>query len=639
MPRRFLFTRGRQVLLLYLCSSIIATLTFFRIFRGLILKNQIESDKNIQKPKVPVPEVAFNKTFEHGVLQSFTKKPIITKMECEGSSAYERICKFTNLCYSPNSNRFFALSVDKNGLMKSWKLPEDNRLLDLTTVDDHNIFYFEFEEDPEYALRELAKSDMFYMLVSKKTYVFSRFVYNNIMHNLHDDFMGQYILHKKYSFSSNDTKIIDTDNFIFFTDGLIENPNDHLFATLSRHPFMYREYLKNTKSSSPPICFANAIVGNSKEGIWYDYGFYDEPQGPISKKVIVGKHAQEVANFLRSYYDLSLPDTSEINKLLKGLSLRKRIDMHKISKNYYISIFSRTLDRLILNEKDLMTYLENMLGLPVRLVQLEVLKFNEIIEIMTNTIISIGLHGSALIFAMFMPKSSILIEMFPYAIPGENYSPYRTLALLPELEMNYKMWINTNVTMNYSQLGIRKKLENLTPEEFINIISLKTVPPHVCCGNLPWMVRIYQDTVVNIIEIQKLIKDAVRENIRRLSNPKKIVSEKTKLLEISRHRVKSVDYRILEQKSFTGLDKIKMFQLIINWENPWKEIDRTPTGYGVWIEEMMEEVKSTEPKIIFEACAKGSDFNIWIRPYIFDKGLKQNQPAAGYSRKFTIKCE
>lgn len=639
MSRRFLFTRGRQVLLLYLCCSILVTLTFYRIFMGIILRNGIESDKNRQKRKVPVPVVAPNKNFEHGALQSFKEKPIITKMECEGSNAYDRICKFNNLCYSPNSDRFFALSVDKKGLMKRWKLPEDNRLLDLTTVDDHNIFYFEFEEDPDYALRELEKTDMFYVLVSKKTFVFSRFVYNNIMHNLHDDFMGQYILHKKYSSSSNETNAIDGDNFIFFTDGLIENPNDHIFATLSRHPFLYREDLKKTRSSSPPICFSNAIVGNSKEGIWYDYGFYDEPQGPISKKSIDGKHALEVANFLRNYYDLILPHKSEIDNLLKRISSRKRIDMQKINRDYYISIFSRTLDRLILNEKDLMSDLEKTFGLPVRLIQLEVLKFNEIIEIMSKTLISIGLHGSALIFAMFMPKGSILIEMFPYAVPGENYSPYRTLALFPEFEMTYKMWTNTNATMNYSQLGIRKKFENLTPEEFMNIISLKTVPPHVCCGNLPWMVRIYQDTVVNINEIKKLIKDAVTESDIGLSNPKRTQKQKLNLLEMSRHRVKSVDSSIHEQKSFAGIDNIKMFQLIIKWKNPWKEIDSTPTGYGVWIEEMMEEVQVTEPAIIIDACAKGSDFNIWIRPYKFEKALKKNQPAAVYSRKFTLKCE
>ena len=639
MSGRFLFTRGRQVLLLYLCFSILITLTFFRIFKGIVLRNQIENYKNVQKRKVPVPEIAPNRNFEHGVLHNFREKPIITKMVCEGSSAYNRICQFENLCYSPNSDRFFALAVDKKGLMKSWKLPEDNRLLDLTTVDDHNIFYFEFEEDPEYALRELEKKDMLYMLVSKKTFAFSRFVYNNMMHNLHDDFMGQYILHKKYAASSNDTNIIDNDNFIFFTDGLIENSNDHLFATISKHPFMYREDLKKTRSSSPPICFSNAIVGNSKEGIWYDYGFYDEPQGPISKNAINGEHAQEVSNFLQNYYELTLPRKSEIENLLKKISSRKQSDLHKISRDHYISIFSRTLDRLILNEKDLMYDLEKTYGLPVRLVQLEMLKFNEIIEIMSNTIISIGLHGSALIFAMFMPKNSILIEMFPYAVPGENYSPYRTLALLPELEMTYKMWINTNVTRNYSQLGIRKKFENLTPEEFMNIISLKTVPPHVCCGNLSWMVRIYQDTVVNIMEMKNIIQEAAIESIRAISNPKMIQKEKLKLLEMSKHRVKSVDYSIHEQKSFSGNEKIKMFQLIIEWENPWEKIDNKPSGYGVWIEEMLEEIIVTEPTIVIEACAKGSDLNVWIRPYKFDKASGKNQPAAVYSKKFTFKCE
>ena len=639
MSRRFLFTRGRRVLLLYLCVSVIVTLIFLRIFKSIILKNHERREENTQNKRVPTPESMLDRDFEHGVLKSFKDRPIITKMDCEGTSAYNRICKFKNICYSPHSDRFFALSVDKEGLKNRWKLPEDNRLLDLTTVDDHNIFYFEFEEDPVFALRELERTNMLYMLVSKKTFVFSRFVYNNIMHNIHDDFIGQYILHKKYQSDFNYSKNIDTDNYIFFADGLIENPNDHLFMTISKYPFMYREDLKKTRISGPPICFENAIVGNSKEGIWYDYGFYDEPQGPISKKSIDGKYVVETANFLRNYYGLNLPRKSDIKILLKEISSRKRNDMHKISRDHYISIFSRTIDRLILNERDLMHDMEKTFGLPVKLVQLEMLKFNEIIELMSKTVVSIGLHGSALIFAMFMPKNSILIEMFPFAVPGENYSPYRTLALLPELELTYKMWINTNSTMNYSQLGIRKRFESLTPEGFMNIISLKTVPPHVCCGNLPWMVRIYQDTVVNTAEIKKMMKDAVVESIRGISSPKEKLKEKSKVLEMSRNRVKSVDHSLHEQKTFAGSDKIKMFQLILKWENPWKKFDDEPSGYGVWIEEILDEVFVTEPTIKIETCAKGSDINAWIRPYKFDKLSRKYQPAAVYSKKFTFKCE
>lgn len=403
MLRRYLFTRGRKVLFLYLSFSIIASLVVFRFIRSINI-NRCEFDSfydfNTQREAVPQPK--YDPKFEHGTENNFNDRPFLTKLECEGMNSYSRICKLENICYSPSADRFFALTVDNKGLKNSWMNQDDNRLLDLTSVDNHNIFYFEFDENPEVALHEFEKFDMRYIMISKKTFIFSRFVQNNIMHNIHDDFIGQYILHNRFSGTSN-KEFIDKDNFIFFTDGMIENSNDHLLATLTRYPFMYREYLKKFKASSPPICFETAIVGNSKDGIWYDYGFYDEPQGPISKKSLTGKYVQEAANYLRKYVQISMPSQLEINDVLNKISRRKYNENHKISTKHFITIFSRTKDRLLLNEKDLSLEMERAYGLPVQLVQLENLDFNQIIDIMSRTVISMGLHGSALILAMFMP--------------------------------------------------------------------------------------------------------------------------------------------------------------------------------------------------------------------------------------------
>lgn len=637
MSRRYLFTRGRRALILYLCCSVIATLIFFRILRRLVSNNDdyVEEVGN-EKIRLLMPDPKPDRDFSHGSLRSFKENPILTEMECEGNSSYDRTCKMKNICYSPNSDRFFALTVDEKGLKRRWMKENDERLLDLSTVDNHNVFYFEFDEDPGIALKELERSNMLYVSVSKKTFVFSRFVYNNIMHNLHDDFIGQYLLHKKYSKDPLYNEIIDKDNFMFLADGLVENPNDHLLATLTQYPFMYRATLRKDDSKSPPICFENAIIGNSKDGIWYDYGFYDEPQGPVSKHPLEGKYVQESADFLRTYYGVKMPSHSKITEILKKLKSRKRKDSHKVSMDYYISIFSRTQDRLMLNERDLMKDLENNFGLPVKLVQLETLQFSEIIAIMSRTVVSIGLHGSALVFAMFMPRDSVLLEMFPYAVPGENYSPYRTLSWLPELDISYKMWVNQNVTMNYSQIGTRKKVDSLTPEDYIGIVSLKTVPPHVCCGHLPWTVRIYQDTVVDIPAISFLVNEGINES---LGNREIRRKEIAKLLEMSRNRIKEVEFEINQQKAFAGIDKISMNRLVISWGNPWANIGSEPSQYGVWIEEMLEEVMVNNPTVKIEACPAGNEIHIWIRPYRYDETRQKSIPAAVYSKKFSFKCQ
>ena len=136
-------------------------------------------------------------------------------------------------------------------------------------------------------------------------------------------------------------------------------PNIHLFIAA----------LKRDDPQSPPICFEDAIIGNSKDGIWYDYGFYDDPQGPLQKP-LTGKFAQDAANYLRL---LSIKNAKQFKdqELLKKIKERKRNDSHKISMDYYISIFSRTQDRLILNEREMMKELDRAFGLPVKLVQLE----------------------------------------------------------------------------------------------------------------------------------------------------------------------------------------------------------------------------------------------------------------------------
>ena len=249
MASRYLFTRGRQFLLLYISLSVLATLTIFRIFSGFTNHKKYEFVKDyVYSPSVPIPKIEVNNDFEFGLIRDFESNPFLTEIDCDGSSSYDRVCKFKNICYSPTADQFFAVTVDPQGLAKKWKIDGENRLLDLTSVDDHNIFYFEFIENSDFAYGEFKENDMKYIQVTKKTFIFSRFVYNNIMHNIHDDFLGQYVLHKKYS--QTDGKI-DTDNYMFFADRMTENENDHLLATLTKYPFIYREVdRKSTRLNS-----------------------------------------------------------------------------------------------------------------------------------------------------------------------------------------------------------------------------------------------------------------------------------------------------------------------------------------------------------------------------------------------------
>lgn len=632
MASRYLFTRGRQIFLIYVSISVLVTLTIFRFFRSFSIHKKYDSmNESVYSSTVPMPNVEINNDFEYGIIRDFESSPFLTEIECEGSSSYDRICKFKNICYSPASDQFFAVTVDTQGLAKKWKIEGDNRLLDLTSVDDHNIFYFEFNENSDFAYEELKEHDMKYIQVSKKTFIFSRFVYNNIMHNIHDDFLGQYIMHKKFSEAGK----IDTNNYMFFTDRMLENENDHLLATLTRYPFIYREALKSSKRDSPALCFSDAIVGNSKDGIWYDYGFYDEPQGPVRKKALTGAYMKEAANFIKSYYKIQEIPRFKFEKIIKSMAKNKK---HEENEAVYISIFSRTKDRLLLNEKELKTKLEEEYRLPVKVVSLENLRFDDIVAIMSRSVISIGLHGAALIYTAFMPKNSIVIELFPYAIPGENYSPYRTLAWLDGVEMTYRMWKNNDAKASFCQMGQRKNFHGIAAQDFLNAISLKTVPPHVCCGNPYWLIRIYQDTVVNVPEIKLLIDDSLRETLDSINNPKSKRAQISEYLRMSQGIVTEVKGIVTNQENFIGKEAVKMRKVVLSWDNPWKSINLLPSQYGVWVDNYMEELITPEPMITLETCSSGMEINFWIRSYRFDKHSRSNIPAASYSKKFTFRC-
>jgi protein O-mannose beta-1,4-N-acetylglucosaminyltransferase len=40
---------------------------------------------------------------------------------------------------------------------------------------------------------------------------------------------------------------------------------------------------------------------------------------------------------------------------------------------------------------------------------------------------------------IFMPPGSVLIELYPYAVPSDNYTPYRTMARLPGMDLVYRV--------------------------------------------------------------------------------------------------------------------------------------------------------------------------------------------------------
>jgi len=171
-----------------------------------------------------------------------------------------------------------------------------------------------------------------------------------------------------------------------------------------------------------------------------------------------------------------------------------------------IVIFSRTRNRLIVNEKDLKAALEvQHPGLSVGYVRLESLTLWQVVHIMRNAQLAVGMHGSILILCMFMAEGSKIVELYPHAVPSNNYVPYKTMANLPGMNLRYAAWENRhlNNTIGYpDRMRLMGGVRELSPARQQEVIHATSVPLHFCCEDPFWLYKIFQDTIVTIPEVR-----------------------------------------------------------------------------------------------------------------------------------------
>lgn len=559
-------------------------------------------------------------------------EPPISTITCFGNSTADRVCKVKNLCYDPPTDKFFIFK-DTNSL--EINTPKNRSyLVDTTSIDGHNKFYFDYQEvhPDRYEQRSVR-------LVEKLTFMISRFHTYNIMHTVHDDFIGLYLLHRMFAPNTDGDPAYSftQDNNLFFVDSWKNLRYDYIFQLLTKNQIQFRELYKN-EASTMPVCFRDAIVGNSKEGSWYTYGFL-EPQGPIANKTVSGLMIREVASYLVKRFHLPAWNENAIRGIigeLKGMvddrkrTGGKRDVLHRgISDHHFITIFSRKIDRLILNEDELAKQLNRYYGLEVRYVRIEDMHLMEQISILKNTVIAIGMHGSALILSMFLPPGALLVELFPYRVPAENYTPYKTLCNLPGIRLTYRAWTNKHEENNFPHPekpanggGIR----HLPEEEQMKILNNPTVPPHLCCSNPVWLFRIYQDTKVHIEEVMDLIDDGLQDCAKMANvDPGDYVY------------IRPASIEHVYSKVENNTKKADQLDLHLSWTKPWNGVK--PDFYGMWVHQNYQEINTEGPdtNLIIRNCTPELEYDIWVRPYMIDP-LTKDVFKGAYSDKFTCIC-
>lgn len=151
----------------------------------------------------------------------------------------------------------------------------------------------------------------------------------------------------------------------------------------------------------------------------------------------------------------------------------------------------------------------------VLVVRMEDLKFGEQVAVLSRCRAAVGMHGSILVMSLFLPEGALLAELFPFAVPAEHYTPYRTMAALPALRLGYLAW---EARDPWRSIGHPERspaeggLMHLTADERARVLSSTRVLPHVCCSDPAWLYRIYQDTEVDV-------------DVRALGSDRKAVSE------------------------------------------------------------------------------------------------------------------
>ncbi|KAM9488630.1 protein O-linked-mannose beta-1,4-N-acetylglucosaminyltransferase 2 [Clarias gariepinus] len=504
-----------------------------------------------------------------------------TRMVCTGKMHTDRICRFDYLCYSTEAEEFIFFHSNASVMLPNLGPRRfQPALLDLSSVEDHNTQYFNFLELPAAALKYMPKP----VFVPDVALILNRFNADNLMHIFHDDLLPIFYTMQQYTDLDDEARLV-------FMEGWAEGNHFDLYRLLSSKQPLLKEHLRNFGKL---MCFTKSYVGLSKMTTWYQYGFV-QPQGPKANILVSGNEIRQFASFLMDRLNITTEERPEGDD--------------------YIVVFSRTSNRLILNEAELLLILAQEYKMRTVTVSLEEQTFASIVQLISAASMLVSMHGAQLITSMFLPRGAAIVELFPYAVNPEQYTPYKTLASLPGMDLQYIAWRNTieeNSVAYPDRPWDQGGITHLEKEEQERILSSKEVPRHLCCRNPEWLFRIYQDTIVDIRSFLEVLKEGlkVKPNLKK-SKPASVVHPG----------------RVRQPKCQTSVQAAHEAKLSVSWQIPWnlKYLKVREVKYEVWIQEQGENtympyILSQQNYTFSENIKPFTTYLVWVR-CIFNKNL------------------
>lgn len=512
-------------------------------------------------------------------------KDVLTSVWCFGA-VKDSICRYQNLCYNIHENDFVFFRTNKDAT-------NQNKIeISSSSVTDFNGHDFMVTNLPPEASQNFTIK-----WVTQKGYIMNRFKSDNLMHVLHDDIFPLYHSLEMLAIKKGNNSRFNIQ--LIFIDGWDPGEFNFMYESMSSYSPIY---IKNFEVNSDLICFNNVYVGLSRSSTWYQYGFL-KPQGPIHHSQVSSFHINSAVNYLFNQFDIECGNDTE-----------------EVQNTEYILLFSRKTNRRILNEGDLMMSLASKLDIKVFTVGLDTHSLREIISLLRRSSGIIGVHGSLLILTAFLPAGSFLLEVFPYAVNPEKYTPYKTLCNIPGMNILYQSWGNTRKDNSVGhpdwspELGGLKHLEE---EDQVYILGQTEVPEHLCCEDPSWLYHIYQDTIIDIPDVVNLLHD---------------LNQKSK-----EYRVTSLENKMISQKSLppgktaSFICNIRqeckngMTVLELSWKPPWNliylhfekimyELLIQGSNEKDHVAYMVEEAHIQISKNIY--C--DVDYNVWVRAVLDD---------------------
>ena len=499
---------------------------------------------------------------------------------CTGDSKSKRICKFRHLCYHPVQDDFFFFHGPDTVIDGVPENRFDPALLDLSSVDDHNTQYFNYVDYPVSALDTFPNIT----IIDDLSLIFNRFNADNIMHVVHDDLLPLFHTLRQFSWSK---PSIDLAYRLVMMEGWNEGTYFELYKLFTDKPPLLKRDLQKSKGL---VCFQHGVVGISKYTTWYQYGF-KKPQGALPRTSLTGQYVRQFVMFIKRRLGLD-----------SGLT--------HASDSSYVVLCSREHNRLIINELDLSMAISRHFDKQVIHTSMTKHSFKEQVQLVSRASALIGMHGSILIMAMFLPPSAKLIELFPFGVNPNHYTPYHTLANLPGMDITYGAWKNeieeNTVTYPHEAPEVGG-IVHLSDEEQVQIKTAKEVPRHLCCSNPYWLYRIYQDTIVDIKSLLLVMQTIEKKQRMTSLRPKPAYDHN-----LYPSKVINVTCQLPSEESQPAL--------WLSWKQPLNVpfIADSNVKYEVWIQPNEQNnyvayILDMTEYIFTENLLRNTLYNVWVR--------------------------